>query len=105
MNATWVGAYGVAAARNIAYNGYRTTSSTPVTLTSSGYNEAIFGFNIYGGATGRITVTGGPPDPGGNTYTLLAEVEPAFYEYTSATPYYRKTLVSATIPAQAALPV
>lgn len=105
LNATWVGAYGVAAARNIPYNGYRTTSATPVTLTSSGFNSAIFGFNIFNGETGVITVTGGPANPDGQTYTLHAEIEPAFYDTTNGHAFYRRTAIVATIPSQPSLPV
>lgn len=104
MRATWVGAYGVAATRVQALKGYRTTSATAVTLAGTGYDEAIFGYNIFNGTTARITVTGGPSDPGGNTYTLSAELEPAFTSSTG-TQYYRLTKVVATIPAQASLPV
>jgi hypothetical protein len=101
---TWVGAYGVAASRNRALPGYRTTSSTPVTLAGTGYDESVYGFNIYAGTTARITITGGPSDPGGTTKTLDASVEPAFTD-TAGTVYYRRTVVSAAIPAQSALPV
>ena len=104
MRAQWVGAYGVAASRNQPYPGYRTVSSTPVTLTGTGYNKAIFGFNIYNGTTATVTVTGGPSDPGGSTWTLSAEIEPAFTSSTG-TVYYRKTLISCAVPSQASLPV
>jgi hypothetical protein len=100
----WVGAYGVAAATTEALPGYRSVSATAVTLAGSGFDATIEGHNIYAGTTARITCTGGPSDPGGNTYTLAAELEPAFTS-TAGTVYYRKTLVSATIPAQASLPV
>lgn len=104
MRATWVGAYGVSASRNQALPGYRTVSSTPVTLTGTGYNEAIFGYNIYNGEDGTITVTGGPSDPGGTTLTLDATLEPAFTD-TTGTQYYRRSVTSAAIPSQSALPV
>lgn len=51
-----------------------------------------------------ITINGGPPDPGGNTWTLDARLDLAFTA-TDGTKYYRKTLVTAAIPAQSALPV
>jgi len=87
--------------------GYRSTSATAITRTSSSTapnNVSIFGNIVYGNTTAKITCTGGPADPGGSTYTLSAELEPAFTD-AAGTKYYRKTLVSAAIPAQAALPV
>lgn len=104
VKAQWTGAYGVASSQIKALPGYRTVSSTPVTLAGSGYDATIYGHNIYASTTARITVTGGPANPDGNTYTLHAEIEPAFTD-ADGTKYYRKTLVSATIPAQASLPV
>ncbi len=104
MKATWVGAYGVAASRNRPLDGYRSVTATPVTLTSTGYNQAIFGYNIYNGEDGTITITGGPSNPGGTTKTLSADLAPAFTS-TAGVQWYRKTLVVAAIPNQAALPV
>jgi hypothetical protein len=75
-----------------------------VTVTGSGYNATIYGYNVYASTTATIIVTGGPADPGGSTWTLSAEIEPAFTD-TSGVRYFRKTLVSAAIPAQSALPV
>lgn len=101
----WVGAYGRASSLHEPLRGYRTFSSTPVTL-GGGTTTAIDGSIIFGGTTARITVTGGPPNPDGNTYTLHAALDerPAFTSLAGVN-YYRKTVVSATIPAQAALPV
>jgi hypothetical protein len=65
---------------------------------------SIFGHQVYGGTLATITVTGGPSDPGGNSYTLSAEIVPAFTAY-DGTKWFRRTDVTATIPAQAALPV
>lgn len=90
-----------------ALPGYRSVSSTPVTETCSAVapnDVCIFGRFIYGDTTAKITVTGGPGDPGGTTKTLFAELEPAFTD-AAGTQYYRKTLISAAIPAQASLPV
>ena len=104
IRATWVGAYGVSASRNQPLPGYRTVSSTPVTLTGTGYNECVFGYSIYAGEDATVTVSGGPSDPGGSTWTLSAELEPAFISSTG-TKYLRKTIVTAAIPSQSALPV
>ena len=104
MRAKWVGAYGKSASAVASYKGYRTTSSTPVTVNGSGSLKAIFNNLIFNGEDATITVTGGPSDPGGSTWTLDAVLEPAFTSATG-TQYFRKTVVTAAIPAQAALPV
>ena len=102
--ATWVGAYGRAASRTVPHVGYRSTTASAVTVTGSGYNATIYGYNVYASTTATIILTGGPSDPGGSTWTLSAEIEPAFTD-TSGVRYFRKTKVSAAIPAQSALPV
>lgn len=104
MRAKWVGAYGRSASAVASYKGYRTTSSTPVTVNGSGVLKAIFNNIIYNGEDATITVTGGPSDPGGSTWTLDAVLEPAFTSSTG-TQYFRKTVVTAAIPSQSALPV
>ncbi len=101
---TWVGAYGRAASRTVPHVGYRSTTSAAVTLVGSGYNATIYGYNLYASTTATLYVTGGPVDPGGSTWTLSAEIEPAFTD-TSGVRYFRKTLVSAAIPSQPSLPV
>lgn len=102
--ATWVGAYGRAASRTVPHVGYRTTTSSAVTVTGSGFDATIYGYNVYASTTATIIVTGGPADPGGQTLTLSADIEPAFTT-VSGTKWFRKTLISADIPAQSALPV
>lgn len=90
--------------------GYRSVSATPVSIEAPSFPNpdnpggTIFGDNVFGGTTGTITVTGGPPDPGGQTYTLEARIEPAFVSVTG-TIYYRRVLITATIPTQPALPI
>lgn len=102
----WVGSYGKQTSDIRALPGYRSVSSTPVTHTGTGTDSSIEGSVIYNGTTARITITGGPADPGGNTYTLDAEIDPdPVFVKTDGTKYFRKTVITAAIPAQAALPV
>lgn len=90
--------------------GYRSVSATPVSIEAPSFPQpdnpggTIFGDNVYGGTTGIVTVTGGPPDPSNQTYTLEARIEPAFVS-TTGTNYYRKVIITATIPTQPALPI
>lgn len=102
--ATWVGAYGRAASRTVPHVGYRSTVTSAVTVTGSGFDATIYGYNVYAGTTATIIVTGGPADPGGQTLTLSAQIEPAFTD-TSGVRYFRTTKVVAAIPSQTALPV
>lgn len=106
VRAQWVGSYGRQTSQIDALPGYRADSSTPVTFTGNGFDSSIFGGVIYNASTAKITVTGGPSDPGGTTKTLHASLDerPAFTSRAGVN-YYRKTIVSASIPAQAALPV
>lgn len=90
--------------------GYRSVDETPLTFnggSTSGYLESCMEERVFGIGSGTpyfLQVTGGPAAPDGNTYTLSAELEPAFIN-SSGTQYYRKTIVTATIPTQTALPV
>lgn len=106
VRAQWVGSYGRQTSQIDALPGYRAESATPVTYTGNGFDSSIFGGVIYNATTAKITVTGGPADPGGTTKTLHAALDerPAFTSLAGVN-YYRKTLVSAAIPAQSALPV
>lgn len=101
---TWVGAYGRAASRTVPHVGYRSTTNAAVTLVGSGYNATIYGYNLYASTTATLYVTGGPVDPGGSTWTLSAEIEPAFTD-TSGVRYFRQTRIVAAIPSQPSLPV
>lgn len=109
IRAQWVG-FGPEPSNVVkALPGYRSVSATAVTETASGTapsDLSCFGNTVYGGEDATITVTGGPADPGGNTYTLDAFIDedPAFTS-TAGTRYHRKVVISATIPSQAALPV
>lgn len=90
--------------------GYRSVDSTPTYFnggSTTGYLESCMEERVFGIGDGwpySLQVTGGPAAPDGNTYTLSAELEPAFIN-SSGTQYYRKTIVTATIPTQTALPV
>ncbi|HEX2101005.1 MAG TPA: hypothetical protein VHF69_10095 [Candidatus Synoicihabitans sp.] len=90
--------------------GYRTTSSSTVSVSMPTFPDSdspggtIMGYNVYGGTTGTLRVIGGPENPDGKTYVLDAAIEPAF-QGVDGTQYYRKTVVTATIPAQPGLPV
>lgn len=87
--------------------GYRAAPAATLAYTAplvaNGLGGTLCGRIIYGNTTGQLRVSGGPEDPSGNTYVLDATVEPAFIG-VDGTVYYRKTIVTATIPEQAALP-
>lgn len=106
--AEWVGQNQFPGYHITGMRGYRSVSETPVAVTASiwagGTGGVMLGNMIYGGTTAHLKVIGGPPDPSGHTYVLDYSLEPAF-EDVAGTVYYRKTVVSATIPAQPALPV
>lgn len=74
------------------------------TVNLTGVNTSCMGQRVYGTSSGSIVVTGGPPAPDNRVWVLAAKVELAFTAL-DGTKYYRKTLVSALIPAQTALPV
>lgn len=108
IRAEWIGLNNIPAYKVQALRGYRSTDASALSVAVSviGGNPGgtMLGNVIFGGTTAIVTVTGGPPDPAGNTYTLEAKLDLAFVD-VSGTNYYRKTVISATIPAQAALPV
>jgi hypothetical protein len=108
LRAVWVG-WGEKPFNQVsALTGYRSVSDSAVEATASvfgsGSDLSCLGNPVFGGKKAKIWCTGGPTDPGGNTYTLDVTLEPAFTS-TAGTKYYRKTVVTATIPAQSALPV
>jgi sugar lactone lactonase YvrE len=84
---------------------------SPVTFTAgtgyaSGFDTSCMGNKVYGGSSGSITVSGGPAAPDGNTYTLAASLDPSpAFTSEAGVHYYRKTVISAAIPTQTALPV
>lgn len=109
MRASWVGLGPNPASEVRPLPGYRSVSTFPITHTASGTapsNLSCRGSTVYGGETATIVVEGGPSDPGGNSYTLDAYIdrEPAF-KSVDGTKYYRKVVITATIPAQPAIPV
>jgi hypothetical protein len=93
-------------ARVEGLRGYRADNAGGSGTTSGAdWNSSIFGDRMPSGATWAIALSGGPPDPAGSTWTLHAEVEPAFYDIVNGVQWYRKTVITATPPAQTALPV
>ena len=108
MRAQWQTEWGFPVNLVEALPGYRTTSDTRVTVTSSGalyaVNSTCLGRLVYGGTTAGIIIEGGPEDPGDNTYTLHVQIDPAFTAY-DGTKYYRRMDITADIPAQADLPI
>lgn len=109
IRAQWIGLGNEPSNYLRALPGYRAVSETALTRTSSSLapnNVSLFGQVVFGNTTARVQVTGGPADPGGNSYTLEAKVDstPAFTS-TAGTKYYRRVVVVAAIPAQSDLPV
>ncbi len=94
--------------------GYRVESGTTTTLTETcavlaPLDLSIFGNPVFGNTTAKIIVAGGPASPGGvsgTAWTLdVGLSDGPVFEDLAGTKYYRKTQVTATIPAEAALPV
>ena len=79
---------------------------TGLAYTAPAYpsSVAILGINTLQLSSGAIQLSGGPTDPGGQTVTLVAKLDPVFTD-VNGQQYYRKTIVTATIPVQSALPV
>lgn len=105
LRAYWQGLDGYAKAEVSSLFGYRAVGS-PVSYTAPAYpsSVAILGINALQNSQGSISITGGPSSPDGQTYTLAARIDPAFIGLDGVQ-YYRKTIVTATIPTQTALPV
>lgn len=105
LRAYWQGLDAYAKAEISSLFGY-TAIGSPVSYTAPAYpsSVAILGLNALQLSQGSITVTGGPGDPGGTTVTISAKLEPAFID-VDGVQYYRKTVITAEIPAQPALPV
>jgi hypothetical protein len=61
--------------------------------------DMISGKRIYARTRYRIEVSGGPPNPVGNNYTLSYNIAHAFSDI-DGTPYYKHTEVISTIPAK-----
>jgi hypothetical protein len=89
-----------------AFRGYRIDASQNNSYVNFGQLgnastawDMISGKRIYARTTYRIEVSGGPPDPVGNNYTLSYNIEHAFSDI-DGTPYYKHTEVISTIPAK-----
>jgi hypothetical protein len=83
--------YTVVEGGNNSYSGTAGFGNTP------GGAVLMEGNYILPGATYSIDVSGGPGRPDGNTYTLDAQLTPAF-STADGIQYWKKTLVVATIP-------
>ena len=85
------------------FRGYRTdpnaTNSYSDSGSSSNTKDMISGKRIFAGTSYSIQVSGGPPDPVGNQYTLDYSVSLAF-EDVSGVPYYKHKEIVSTIPSQ-----
>ena len=66
---------------------------------SSGLRTIVNGRRIFGSTPYRMEVFGGPGDPVGTKFTLDVDLRPAFSDVDGNT-YYKKTIITATIPAQ-----
>jgi hypothetical protein len=76
-----------------------------ITFSSSVGSLAIaFGDFMNTGLPGEAIISGGPVVPGGSTWTLKWDVQPAFVG-TDGTQYYRVSITYAAVPSQPALPV
>jgi hypothetical protein len=73
------------------------------TIDVTAYVTSCLGQPVYQLSSGSITVYGGPIAPDGLTWVLDAKNEEAF-SALDGTRYFRRSQVSATIPAQDALP-
>lgn len=108
VEAEWIGLNNFPGYHITGMRGYRSVDATPIAITASiwagGTGGVMLGNIMFGGTTGVLKVTGGPTDPAGSTWVLDYSLEPAFVD-VNGTVYYRKTVISAAIPNQPALPV
>lgn len=71
-----------------------------------GWGTSILGHSVVAGSQGQIAVSGGPSSPEGQTLVIAEpELTPAFYDILNKRQWYRKTVIYASIPTQAALPI
>lgn len=105
LRAYWQGLDAYAKAEATSLYGYLAVG-TGLAYTAPAYpsSVAILGINALQLSSGAIQLSGGPSDPSGQTLTLVAKLDPVFTDITGQQ-YYRKTIVTATIPVQSALPV
>ncbi len=75
--------------------GYRVGAVSTMSYAPIYDKASFFGRYVYGLA--EATLSGGPPNPSGNSYTLSYVIAPAFIG-TDGTRYYRHTQVVAAIP-------
>jgi len=106
LRANWQGLDAYAKAEVQTLYGYISTGSASLAFTAPAYpsSVSILGINALQNSSGAIHLTGGPADPGGTQVTILAKLDPVFVDFYGVQ-YYRKTLITATIPAQPSLPV
>jgi hypothetical protein len=66
---------------------------------STGLETIVNGKRIFASTPYRMEVSGGPIDPVGGKFTLDVDLRPAFTDVDGNT-YYKKTIITSTIPAQ-----
>jgi hypothetical protein len=66
---------------------------------SQGIGTVVNGKRIFGSTPYRMEISGGPIDPAGVKFTLDVDLRPAFSDVNGNT-YYKKTIITSTIPAQ-----
>ena len=66
---------------------------------STGLETIVNGKRIYASTPYRMEISGGPIDPVGGKFTLDVDLRPAFTDVNGNT-YYKKTIITSTIPAQ-----
>jgi hypothetical protein len=66
---------------------------------STGLRTIAGGKRIFASTPYRMEVSGGPIDPAGVKFTLDVDLRPAFTDVDGNT-YYKKTIITSTIPAQ-----
>jgi hypothetical protein len=66
---------------------------------SQGLKTIVNGKRIFGSTPFRMEISGGPIDPAGVKFTLDVDLRPAFSDVDGNT-YYKKTIITSTIPAQ-----
>jgi hypothetical protein len=106
--AKWIGYYDVPAGKITGYRGYTSAGGSSVSVTYGSLTTnggTMCGIGAYGGTSGVLTVSGGPADPCGSTWTVgKAQLEIAFIS-TTGTVWYRAIQIYATYPARDARPV
>ena len=66
---------------------------------STGRETIVNGRRIFASTPYRMEVSGGPTNPAGVKFTLDVDLRPAFSDVNGNT-YYKKTIITSTIPAQ-----